>query len=666
MPLADLRDPAQVAAQIGRALGLPDRALDPTAALRDHLRDRELLLLLDNYEQLLPAAPLVADLLVTCPRLAILATSRAPLRLARERVYALPPLDCPDPASGLDPAALADYGAPALFVARARETRPGFTLTPANAAIVAAVCARLDGLPLALELAAARLNVLTLAELLERLAMRLPLLTRGQRDLPERQRTLRAALDWSHDLLNAGEQALFRRLAAFTGGATLPAIEAVCAPPAPLAIELLDWLGGLVEQGLVRREFADADAPPRFTMLETVREYAADQLAAHHEAEVHQRRHAAYFLAAVEEAVPRLSGPEQLRWLANLRADHDNVRTALRWALDTGDAATAIRFGASLWRFWYRAGYWAEGRGWLRAVLALPLANDPADDTLLKERTLVQRGAGALALLQADFTAAHTHLHAALALARRAGEDAEAASVLDNLAVLAKERGDYHAAIALHEEALALQRTLGVPRDIAVTLNNLGGDHEGMSDFRRAAPRFAEALALGRANGDTHTELIALVNLCGVTANLGDYAQARALGEEALAQARQLGNDRYIGSALANLGAVACDQGEAQAAVAAFREALAVVRTLGAETRIAIALGNLGRALRLTGDRAGALATMEESLAVAAAIKDEWSTTYTLVYRGTLAEDAGEDGAALADYRAALANARKLDLGWGR
>jgi predicted ATPase/transcriptional regulator with XRE-family HTH domain len=667
VPLADLREPSQVPGQIGLALGLTGRAPDPAAALREHLRDRQVLLVLDNFEQLLPAAPFVADLLAACPQLCILITSRAPLRLARERVYDLPPLAFPDPGSTVAPATLGDYGAPALFTARARAVRPDFTLTEANATTVAAICARLDGLPLAIELAAARLGLLAPAELLERLAARLPLLTSGPRDLPERQRTLRAAIAWSHDLLNSGEQALFRRLAVFSGGATLAAIESVCAPPAPLSVELLDWLGGLVEQGLVRREFADADAPPRFSMLETVREYAAEQLAAHGEAVSHQRRHAAHFLRFAEEASAHQTGAQQAQWHARVAAEHDNFRAALRWALDSGDTDIAIRLGAALWRFWYITERWTEGRGWLRAILALPATEVAPEDgaPLLQERAQAERGAGMLAVIQADFAPAHDHLQAALALARRSGNETLAVRVLDNLAILAKERGDNRAAIVLHEEALAAQRALGVERDIAVTLTNLGLAYSGVSDFRRAAACLDEALSLSRAVGDHYSVLIALVNLGGQLHYLGEYARSRALSEEGLALARRQDNRFIAAMALLNLGAVASDRAEAAAAVAAFSEALELVRPLDSGMRLGRTYASLGNALRRHGDRDGAAAAIAEALAVASAIGDEWSMVLAHLYRGALAEDSGDCARAGDDYRAALNLARAIHYDGG-
>jgi predicted ATPase/transcriptional regulator with XRE-family HTH domain len=665
--LAELQEPRQVAAQIGGTLGLSGRDVDPGAALRALLRDRATLLLLDNFEHLLPAAPFIGGLLAECPRLVLLVTSRAPLRLPQERIYELAPLACPEPARTVAPEALADYGATALFAARAAETRPGFRVTATNAPIIAAICARLDGLPLAIELAVARLNVLTPAELLARLTERLPLLTRGAVDLPERQRTLRAAIAWSYDLLNAGEKALFRRLAIFVGGATGDAVAAVCAPAELRADDLGRWLGGLVEQRLVRRELSGNADAARFTMLETVREYAAARLAAQGEEETYRGRHAAHFCALAEKAASHLTGAAQGEWLARLAADHDNLRAALRWAIDSGDAASAVRLGAALWRFWYRSGFWTEGRVWLRAIVELTAMQRAVHEAALltKERARVHRGAGGLALLQSDFVAAQGHMQTALELARQAGDVSEAASILDNLAVLAKEQGDFRAALALHEDALVAQRALGRPREIAATLNNLGGDHESLSDYRQAVACFAEALTLSRSVGDFHIELISMVNLGGAAQHLGDYARARALGEEALARARQLESTRYAAIALLNLGSVALDRGEAPMAVERFREALGLFVTLGSGTRLALAHGHLGEALRLAGDLAGAKAALADGLAHASTIADDWTATHLILYQGALAEELGETVAALAHYRAALAHARRIEYGWG-
>jgi predicted ATPase/transcriptional regulator with XRE-family HTH domain len=656
--LADLRDPGRVVVQIGRALGLSDRDLDPAAAVLGYLRDRVTLLLLDNFEHLLPAAPLVADLLAACPRLVVLATSRAPLRLAQERVYDLSPLSCPEPGRAVTPALLCDYGAPALFAARGRESRPGFALTATNAPTVAAICARLDGLPLAIELAAARLNVLAPAELLARLSDRLPLLTRGRRDLPDRQRTLGAALAWSYGLLNAGEQALFRRLALFSGGATQPAIEAVCATPPVLADDLRRWLAGLVEHRLVHREVADAAAPPRFTMLETVREYAAARLAEQGEEADGRQRHAAHFLALAEEAMPHLSGVEQDRWLAALVADHDNLRAAVRRAIEGGDAPTAIRLGAMLWRFWYRTDHWTEGRAWLRETLAVPGGEG---DALLRARAQVERGAGGLALLQADLADARDHLQSALALSRRAGDVAEAAKALDLLGVVERERGDMHAAVRLLEEALTMLRAAGAPRDVAATLNNLALVYQSLHDPRRAADAYAEVRAICRDTGDRHVEMVALSNLGNCLRWLGDYAQARALSEELLARARQLDNRHYIGLALYDLGAMALDKGEAAEAARLLREAIEVERALGSRAKLVTACASLGNALRLLGDHAGAVGALSAGAEAADSPDLGSRMSYLILVRGSLAEDDGDRAGAREEYRLALDSYRRYD-----
>ncbi len=377
--LAPLRDPDLVAAAIAGVVGVRERAGQALpAALRAALRDKDILLVLDNFEHVVAAAPLVADLLAAAPRLRILVTSRARLRVGGEHVYPVPPLPIPDPAQLPPLGDLAAVPAVALLVQRATAAAPDFALDAANAAAVAALCARLDGLPLALELAAARLTVLSPALLLRRLTPRLPLLTGGARDLPERQRTLRATLDWSHALLGAGEQAAFRRLAVFAGGCTLAAAAAVCAAgegtglPSP-AGDAVDWVGVLLDQSLLRREDG-ADGEPRFMMLETVREYAAERLAqgpsGQGEETAVRRAHAAHYLALAEEAESALAGPEQLGWAARLERERDNLRAALAWAGAARDAATGRRLAGALWRFWAVRGPLSEGRRWLREALA--------------------------------------------------------------------------------------------------------------------------------------------------------------------------------------------------------------------------------------------------------------------------------------------------------
>lgn len=365
--LAPLADPALVAPAIAGALGVREAAGQPPAErLKARLRDKQLLLLLDNCEHLLPAAPLVADLLAAAPGLRVLATSRAPLRLSGEREFAAPPLALPDAERPPPPEELREYAAVRLFAARAEAAQPDFRVTGENAAAVAAICRRLDGLPLALELAAARVKMLAPAALLARLDDRLALLTGGARDLPRRQQTLRGTLEWSHDLLAPHERALFARLATFAGGWTLAAAEAVAAGDAPAAA-VLDGLTALVDQGLVQR-IAGADGAPRFTMLETIRGYAAERLAASGEGETVRARHADHYLALAEAAEPHLKAAREGAWLARLAADQDNLRAALAWLLARGAGARAARLAVALWYFWWVRGDLSEGRRWLDAV----------------------------------------------------------------------------------------------------------------------------------------------------------------------------------------------------------------------------------------------------------------------------------------------------------
>ncbi|HET8628208.1 MAG TPA: BTAD domain-containing putative transcriptional regulator, partial [Thermomicrobiales bacterium] len=552
VPLAAARDPALVAPAIAAALDVRAAGERPLAEhLQVHLRDRDLLLVVDNVEQVVEAAPLLTDLLVACPRLRVLATSRAMLRLGGEHVYPVPPLACPGNDAGSTAAAL-DYPAVALFVARARAARPGVALDGENAPDIAAICARLDGLPLALELAAARVAVLPPAALLARLDRRLALLMGGARDLPARQRGLRATLDWSHDLLTAEERDLFARLAVFAGGATLDAIEAVCDPEGrPAALVGTEALLG---QSLLGRD-DDADEP-RFTMLETIREYAAERLAASGHEAATRRRHAAHYLALAAEAAPGLVGPEQSRWLARLAREQDNLRAALGWALDAGEATPALRLAAALWRFWAMHGDLEEGRRALAAALAA--ACEGADGVARGEALF---GAGVLALQQADYAAARDHLAARLPLARDAGDVGATAATLTQLGHIAYRQGRYAPAREVYAESLALWRGLGDRRGAALALNGLGNVALAQGECTEAAARYAESLALFRRRGDWDQVGITLCWLGRTRAEAGDAAAARACYVESLALYERVDKQHGRALPLLQLGDLAHQQG---------------------------------------------------------------------------------------------------------
>jgi predicted ATPase len=369
--LAPIRDPTLVATAIAQVLGIKETSNQPLMpTLKAYLHNRQLLLLLDNFEHLLSAVPLVTELLAVCPWLHVLVTSRAALRVRNERLFPVPALALPKHTERLDVATIGQSPAVTLFVARAQAVQPEFVLTQANAATVAEICQRLDGLPLAIELAAARIKLFSPEALLTRLERRLKLLTTGARDIPLRQQTLRNTIDWSYQLLDPAEQRLFARMGVFVGGCTLAAAEAVGTAASDLGSDAQDGLAALVDQSLVRQD-AGLDGEPRFTMLETIREYALEQLAACGEAEVLREQHLEHYLALAEAAELRLNGAEQLTWLERLETEHDNLRAGLEWCRVEPDRnAVGLRLVCALGQFWTLRGYISEGRERLAGALA--------------------------------------------------------------------------------------------------------------------------------------------------------------------------------------------------------------------------------------------------------------------------------------------------------
>jgi predicted ATPase/class 3 adenylate cyclase len=538
--LAALRDPTLVLPTIAQTLEVREADGRPLGeTLHAFLHAKRLLLVLDNCEQVLDAAPEVAALLAACPQVRVLATSRAVLHLRGERLYAVPPLALPQTAPLPPLRTLTQYEAVRLFIARAQDVKPDFAVTNATAPAVAEICVRLDGLPLAIELAAARIKLLAPPALLARLSKRLPLLVGGARDLPERQRTLRATLDWSYSLLSPEEQVLFARLSVFRGGRTLEAIEAICNSEGDL--DVLAGVESLLEKSLlVQTEVA---GETRFVLLETIHEYARERLEASGEAEAVRRAHAAYFQALAEEAEPALEGPQQGVWLACLEREHDNLRAALGWALETGEGEIGLGMTAALWRFWEMRGHLSEGRRWC-------------------ERVLDQRSAAA----------------------------APRAKALTGAGTLAWQQGDYARATALHEEALALYREIGDQPGIAFALNNLGVQALDQGDHERAVPYFEQSLALARDVGATRISAFALHNLGEVARHQGAYGRAQALYEECLALLRRLGDSWVTCMQLIGLARVAQEQGNDARAMAFCQESLPVCRDTGCKDPIATCL----------------------------------------------------------------------------
>jgi predicted ATPase len=536
VPLAPLATPGLLADTLARTVGVGEQGdRQPEEALAAHLRDRQQLLVLDNFEHLLLAAPLLANLLAACPRLALLVTSRTRLHLRGERILPVPPLPVPDAAAPPSLEALATTPAVALFVDRAQALRPEFVLTPENAADVAAICRRLDGLPLAIELAAARIRLLPPKALLARLERRLPTLTEGPRDLPERQRTLRDTLAWSYDLLSMAEQALLRRLSVFAGGASLEAVEAVCGASTALGADALEWLAALVDHSLLQQE-ESATGEPHVGMLETIHEYALEQLEASGERMVSEQAHTIHFLALAEEADPALRGPDQQVSMRRLEADLDNLRAALRWAQAYDAHETGLRLGGALWYFWFLSGRLSEGRGWLDALSTSAQGTGTA---AVRANALV--GASWLTLSQGAYAEATALAEESLALYDSLGDRRGRAAALTNLVCVALDQGDTARARPLAEESLALRREVGDGWGICISLNNLGCLAAVDGNNAQAEAIFAEYLDLACARGDARGMADALHNLGEVVEAQGDVARAHALLAEGLSLRREMG-----------------------------------------------------------------------------------------------------------------------------
>jgi non-specific serine/threonine protein kinase len=529
--LAALADPTQVPATIAHTLGLRETGSRPiTAQLNTFVQARHLLLVLDNFEQVVDAAPTIAELLIAGSRLTVLVTSRIPLHLHAEQVFPVPPLALPALAQAAKSGDLAANPAVALFVQRARAVRPDFSLTPQHARAVAEICNRLDGLPLAIELAAARTTVLSPPALLARLTNRLALLTGGARDAPERLQTMRNTIAWSYDLLSPAEQRLFHRLAVFVGGWTLEAAEAVVAArdrPASTS-DVLDGLTALVDQSLVQQS-VQADGEPRFGMLETIREYGLERLHASGEEATVRQRHAEVYLALAARAGPQIEGADR-RWLARIDAEHDNLRAALAWLSECGATQQYLRLVGDLRGFWYHRGYVAEGWTQVQSALALPGASLP---TAARVHALTV--AGELAFLRGDAAGSIPFNTEALAIAQALNERAPQPWLLIALGLAAYSLGDGERAAQYWEQSLALARELGDNVNAARSLGNLSARLTNPQDFDLRQAMTEEALALARAAGHPSTIQLSLTGLVWLAIDRGEFRQAASLLTESLA-----------------------------------------------------------------------------------------------------------------------------------
>jgi predicted ATPase/class 3 adenylate cyclase/Tfp pilus assembly protein PilF len=754
--LATLVSGELVPQSVAMALGVREEPGRPiTGTLIDVLRPKRMLLILDNCEHLIDACAAFVDaLLRACPGIVVLATGREALGIIGETVSRVPSLSLPPerpttegkgalgapaprtgggadalavsalgqgwrPSDGAAPNAFPNrerraerrerapvieqflrYEAVRLFHDRAGQSLPGFTLTPQNVGIVAQMCRQLDGIPLAIELAAARVKLLSVEQIAARLDDRFRLLTAGNRAALPRHQTLRAAIDWSHELLSEPERVLLRRLSVFVGGFSLEAAEAVCAQedrpttnderPTDQALldvgrwslvvgryEVLDLLGQLVDKSLVLTETVDATEAVRYRLLETIRQYAAEHLRRAGEEATTRGRHRDWFLALAEQAEPHLTGPEQARWLERLEREHENLRAALDWSAETGDGAAGLRLARALWQFWWVRGYLAEGRR--RLVTFLDMAGEGATagepergapgaqrpttgaqhpSPAIRAKSL--HGAGILACDQGDYPVARAFLEESLAIKRELGDKRGTAASLNNLGHVLRLQGDYEGARRLYEESLATCRELNDRRGMAFAQSALGLVARYQGDYPTAQRFYEASLQLGRETGDPRGVAVALNNLALLAQDQGRYAEARSLYTESLAAKRELGDRRGIALSLNGLGLVDLHEGNLESAEALFAESLAIRREIGDRRGMGLSLSGLAEVARRRGDAESAAALHEESLAIRRDLGDKYGIASSLAALGTLARAQGDVERATLLYTDGLALFRDL------
>ena len=600
--LGNVTDPDLVVPSIAETVGALEKKDKPLElSLKEHLRGKEALLILDSFEHLLPEATVVTELLADCPKLKIIVTSQTPLRIQGEQEIPVQPLPLPDLRKLPAVDALLGYAAILLFVQRAQAIRSDFAVTPQNARPIAEICVMLDGLPLALELAAARIRILSPTEILKRMEKRLQFLSSGSSEAPMRQRTLRATIAWSHDLLDENEKKLFRRLSAFVGSFDVEAVESVCNSKRDLHGNILDVLTRLVERSVIQSR--ESDGEYRFVMLDTIREFALESLEASGEGKETRESYAAHIASLLERADAELkAGPNQEPWMKRLDSEHNSIRWALGWATNSGNGDLTLRMVSSLWRFWYSRGHWSEGRIWLNKAL-----ESGAGSKALRARAL--QGAGAFASVQGDFQTARFYLQESLELAEESGDKERVAQalnslgtdmishndfsgerllersltimqglgnkwgtamVLNNLGFSATARGENEKAITLYEQSLQLFRELGDKRHIAYLLTNLGANSRDKREYDRARELLNESLALSRELDEKVCIAESLLYLASVDSRQGKQSQVNARLNESLMLAHELGNKEVIAECLEEFAVSACANGNAERATRLF------------------------------------------------------------------------------------------------
>ncbi len=596
-----------IASAIAQAVGVRETGnKSPQESLIEYVGglSQPMLLLLDNFEHLVSAAPVIAQLLTAGPKLKVVVTSQAPLHVYGEHEFPVPPLALPDPKSTPPLEVLSRLPAVALFVERARAVKHEFALTKENAPAVAAICSRLDGLPLAIELAAARIKLLSPSAMLARLESSLNLLTGGARDLPTRQQTLRNTVDWSYGLLNGAEQTLFRRLSVFTGGCTLEGVEAVCDTKGDLGLDVLDGMASMVDKSLVQ-QVEQVDKETRFFMLSTIREYALERLAESDDESATRRAHAAYYLVLAEEGAEDIATHPE--WLDRFEVEHDNFRLAIDYLIKTGDADWGLRIGAALFRFWETREHLTEGRDTIGRVLALEGA---AARPKLHARLLF--AAGVLAGEQGDYGSAQLMFEDSLETCLELNDNRGVTVALNALAVIARDRGEIATATLLFERCVAIWKDLGDPADIARALSNLASVMKLQGEYERASSLYDECLTIFRKVGDGAGVAWTLNYQGDVARAKVDFVAARSFVEQSLSEFRQLRDSWGIASALSDLASLSCDQGNNAEARRLYSESIKVFQELGHKRGVA-------RALECLAVSAAAQSNAEQSLHLAGA-----------------------------------------------
>jgi predicted ATPase/DNA-binding CsgD family transcriptional regulator len=607
--LAALSDPLLVPQAVASVVGIPERAgCTVTEALSDALRPKHLLLVLDNCEHLLAACvQLIETLLHTCSQLRVLVTSREALTITGETIWLVLPLRVPDTYQPLPIEGLMTYEAIQLFVERARSVLPSFSLTQENASAVVQVCRRLDGMPLAIELAAARIRTLSVEQIAARLDDAYRLLTGGSRSALPRQQTLRAAVDWSYNLLSAQEEALFRRLSVFAGSFSLEAAEAICAGEPGEAYDVLDVLSSLIDKSLVLMEQRSGEA--RYRLLETIRQYGQDKLQEFAEAAKVRRNHRDWYARLAEQAESETLEARQKSVFDRLEAEHDNLRVALGWSLEQQEAETAAQIGAGIFRFWLLRGYMSEGRSFLERALS-----GFSEKNAVRAKAL--NVAAILASLQDDYKTARTLVEESLELSRELAERKQTGYALYILGRLARIEGNYAGAVTYFEESLSLFCELGQKHDIALVLSGLGLTVLYLGEDERAAALCEESLAISRELGDPRGIASWLTNLGMIMRARGDDKRAQELCEESLAIRKALGYKGGCAHTLTVLGRIALDQGAYERATACYKESLTLRQETGEKEGIATALEGLAAVTGMQGQpvRAARLYGSAESL----------------------------------------------------